>query len=102
MATNVGADLLEELGRDLDQVSHEAFVEDPLLFCARQLLELSRGPDFRWHEQIVPSGCDTSRSLSAQDIRVVLRHDTIAATQSYLADNPLRILRQMHAFTIEL
>jgi hypothetical protein len=32
----------------------------------------------------------------------VLRHETIAATQIYLGDNPLRANRQMSSFTIDL
>jgi integrase len=48
------------------------------------------------------AGTLDARDTPIQDIRVVLRHDTIAATQIYLGDNPLRANRQMQRFTIDL
>lgn len=41
------------------------------------------------------AGTLDSRGMSLQDIRVVLRHDTLDATQSYLADNQLRVGRHI-------
>jgi integrase len=43
-----------------------------------------------------------ARDAPIQDIRAVLRHDTIAATQIYLGDNSLRANRTMSAFVILL
>ena len=43
-----------------------------------------------------------ARGVPLQDIRVVLRHETLTATQSYLVDNPLRVDRTMSSFTIAL
>ena len=37
-----------------------------------------------------------------KDIRDLLRHDTIAATEIYLAHHPLRVHKRIAAFTIEL
>jgi integrase len=38
--------------------------------------------------------------VPVQDIRLVLRHHHVATTQTYLADNPLRVHERMRSFTI--
>ena len=43
-----------------------------------------------------------ARNTPIQDIRALLRHDTIAATQIYLGENPLRASRTMGAFVSPL
>jgi integrase len=48
------------------------------------------------------AGILDARDTPIQDIRAVLRHDTIAATQIYLGDNPLRAQRRMLNFEIPL
>jgi integrase len=48
------------------------------------------------------AGTLDARDTPIQEIRVVLRHETIAATQISLGDNPLRANRQMSSFTIDL
>jgi integrase/recombinase XerC len=48
------------------------------------------------------AGTLDARDTPIQDIRAVLRHDTIAATQIYLSDNPLRANRTMGAFVVPL
>ncbi|HEX9505652.1 MAG TPA: tyrosine-type recombinase/integrase, partial [Acidimicrobiia bacterium] len=48
------------------------------------------------------AGTLDARDTPIQDIRVVLRHETLAATHIYLGDNPLRANRQMRSFTIDL
>lgn len=48
------------------------------------------------------AGILDARLVPLHDIRLVLRHDTLDATQAYLADNPLRARRHLRAFTIEL
>jgi hypothetical protein len=35
-----------------------------------------------------------------QDVRLVLRHERLATTEAYLADNPRRVERRMRAFTL--
>jgi integrase/recombinase XerC len=46
------------------------------------------------------AGVLDARDTPIQDIRAVFRHDTIAATQIYLGDNPLRANRTMGTFVI--
>jgi integrase len=48
------------------------------------------------------AGILDARSVPLHDIRLVMRHDTLDATQAYLADNPLRARRHLRTFTIEL
>ncbi|MGQ0824628.1 MAG: tyrosine-type recombinase/integrase [Actinomycetota bacterium] len=48
------------------------------------------------------AGTLDARHVPLQDIRLVMRHDTLDATQAYLADNPLRVTRRMRTFTIDL
>jgi hypothetical protein len=48
------------------------------------------------------AGTLDARDTPIQDIRAVLRHDTIAATQIYLGENPLRANRTMGAFVVPL
>ncbi len=48
------------------------------------------------------AGTLDARDTPIQDIRAVLRHDTIAATQIYLGENPLRASRTMGSFVIPL
>ena len=48
------------------------------------------------------AGLLDARRVPLQDIRVVLRHDTIDATHAYLADNPLRARRHLRRFTLDL
>jgi integrase len=48
------------------------------------------------------AGTLDARGMSLQDIRVVLRHDTLDAKQAYLADNPLRVGEHMRRFAIAL
>jgi integrase len=48
------------------------------------------------------AGTLDARGTPIQDIRAVLRHDTIAATQIYLGDNPLRANRAMNSFVVPL
>jgi integrase/recombinase XerC len=48
------------------------------------------------------AGTLDARDTPIQDIRAVLRHDTIAATQIYLGENPLRANRTMASFVIPL
>jgi integrase len=48
------------------------------------------------------AGTLDARDTPIQDIRAVLRHDTIAATQIYLGENPLRANRTMGSFVIPL
>lgn len=48
------------------------------------------------------AGTLDARDTPIQDIRAVLRHDTIAATQIYLGDNPLRAHRHVLDFEIPL
>jgi integrase len=48
------------------------------------------------------AGVLDARDTPIQDIRAVLRHDTIAATQIYLGDNPLRANRTMRTFVVAL
>jgi integrase len=48
------------------------------------------------------AGTLDARGTPLQDIRLVLRHDTLDAAQAYLADNPLRSGRRMRQFTIDL
>jgi hypothetical protein len=43
-----------------------------------------------------------ARDTPIQDIRAVLRHDIIAATQIYLGENPLRANRTMGSFILRL
>ncbi len=37
-----------------------------------------------------------------QDIQLVMRHETLSATQAYLSENPLRVRQRMVSFVIEL
>ncbi len=46
------------------------------------------------------AGTLDARSVPVQDIRLVLRHHHVATTQTYLADNPLRVHDRMRNFTI--
>jgi integrase/recombinase XerC len=48
------------------------------------------------------AGTLDARDTPIQDIRVVLRHETLAATHIYLGDNPLRANRRIRSFTIDL
>jgi integrase len=48
------------------------------------------------------AGILDARDTPIQDIRAVLRHDTIAATQIYIGENPLRANRTMGSFVIAL
>jgi integrase len=48
------------------------------------------------------AGTLDARGVPVQDIRVVPRHETLTTTQSYLAENPVRVHEQLRAFTIEL
>jgi integrase/recombinase XerC len=48
------------------------------------------------------AGVLDARDTPIQDIRAVLRHDTIAATQIYLGENPLRANRTMGSFILRL
>lgn len=48
------------------------------------------------------AGTLDARDTPIHDIRAVLRHDTIAATQIYLGDSPLRANRTMRELVIPL
>ena len=48
------------------------------------------------------AGTLDARGIPIHDIRVVLRHDQVARTQTYLADNPLRARNYMERFVVEL
>lgn len=48
------------------------------------------------------AGTLDARRVPLEDIRLILRHETIAATHVYLHDNPLRAQRRMRAFTLKL
>ena len=48
------------------------------------------------------AGTLDARDTPIQDMRAVLRHDTIAATHIYLNDNPLRANRTMSLFELPL
>ena len=48
------------------------------------------------------AGILDARGLAVQDIQLVMRHQTLTATQAYLADNPLRVRRRMQSFVIRL
>ncbi len=57
-------------------------------------------PDLRPHDlRRTLAGTLDARSVPVQDIRLVLRHHHVA-TQTYLADNPLRVRDRMRSFTI--
>jgi hypothetical protein len=49
-----------------------------------------------------PAGAIDARGMSLQDIRFVLRHDTLDATPSYVGENPLRVGRHIRRFAIVL
>jgi hypothetical protein len=54
-------------------------------------------------EQRIESGdvfAPRTRGVPVQDIRLVLCHHHVATTQTYLADNPLRVHDRMRTFTI--
>ena len=48
------------------------------------------------------AGVLDARGVPLQDIQLVLRHETLTATQAYLAENPLRVRRRMQSFVIAL
>ena len=58
-------------------------------------------PDLRPHDlRRSLAGTLDARSVPVQDIRLVLRHHHVGTTQTYLADNPLRVHDRMRSFTI--
>lgn len=58
-------------------------------------------PDLRPHDlRRSLAGTLDARGVPVQDIRLVLRHHHVATTQTYLADNPLRVHERMRNFTI--
>jgi hypothetical protein len=49
-----------------------------------------------------PAESIDARHVPLQDIRLVLRHDSLDATQAYLAENPRRTRRRLRAFALNL
>jgi integrase len=58
-------------------------------------------PDLRPHDlRRTLAGMLDEQGTRLQDVRLVLRHERLATTEAYLADNPRRVERRMRALTL--